>query len=830
MINNNSATNIELLAPAGSMEALIAAVNGGADAVYLGGKSFGARRSASNFDDEEMIKAITYCHQRNVSVYVTVNTLVKQEELESVMAFISFLYHNQVDAVILQDIGLLKKIKEIYPDLQCHASTQMTFHSLSGVQMAEKMGFSRVVLSRELSFEEIKCISEATKLEIEFFVHGALCISYSGQCLMSSHIGGRSGNRGACAQPCRKKYRLLNRANGKVSEVGYLMSPKDMMTAKQIESFKTLDRVSLKVEGRMKGADYVYSVVSSYRKALDSQYADRIEDSLKRTFNRQLSTGFMFENTYKEIMNYQLPSSYGTEVAKSVGYADGKVKLKLIDELNKGDEIQYRVGTQNFGTRADLIYLNGQRVNRAAKGDVIEVPFKTKVPSETVFFKTYDKNHIDEMTQKSTVERKRETVSFQFEAVKGLPANLKAIFSGSNQQCYQIHSEKKVEKALKVALTEERIKEQLSKLGGTPFELDHIVIKMDEDATMPISEINSMRRQLLDMYLEDKCRRYPERQNKFINTKSSFAHNTIKALETTETSILKDQVSAEQGELVLVFSQYEALIRAYEIFDSYGSKAVPIHFVLDNIEAYHANFELLNQRKVGIKLPRIIRNKDEKRVVELIDRFLKFAEFSNQSNAAAIHISHIGQLMYLEDKYNDIRGTHHLNMLNSECAKALHAAGITNVTWSYEMSQSELEKTKDVNTLSTIWIYGRVPLMISEYCPVGGVMTGRDNCNLCTLGSYALIDEHETAYPLRMNRATCQAEVLSEEKLYLLDQVKNLMAIGIKSFEMSFDELDAFDIELLDRLAQIKTIDEMVKIKINTTQKTSRGRFFSGIE
>lgn len=431
------------------------------------------------------------------------------------------------------------------------------------------------------------------------------------------------------------------------------------------------------------------------------------------------------------------------------------------------------------------------------------------------------------MTQKSAVERKRETVSFQFEAIKGMPANLKAVFSGAKENCYQIHSEKEVEKALKVALSEERVKEQLSKLGGTPFELDCLTIKIDEDATLPISEINSMRRQLLEIYLEDKCKRYPHRKNNDGNMTASFTHHPINV---TEASVLKDQVSSGQVELVLVFSKYETLMRAFESFDNYSSKAVRLHFVLDNIEDYQANFEVLNQRKVAIKLPRIIRSKDEEKVIDLINKFSNFADFSVPSNAPTIHISHIGQLIYLKDKPYNIRGTHHLNMINSECAKALRTYGVTNVTWSYEMSQTELEKTKDVNPLTTLWVYGRVPLMISEYCPVGGVMTGHDDCNLCLVGSYALIDEHETAYPLRMNRASCQAEVLSEEKLYLLDQVKNLMAVGIKSFELSFDELDTFELELLDNLAQINSFDEIVRIKTKTAPKTTRGRFFSGIE
>ena len=231
---------IELLAPAGSMETLKAAVNAGANAVYMGGKQFGARRSATNFTNEEMIAAIKYCHTRNVSVYVTVNTLIKEDEFSDVMDFIDFLYKNDVDTVILQDLGLLRAVKSKYLDLPCHASTQMTFHNSAGVLYAKKIGFSRVVLARELSFDEVQTIANAVDIELEVFVHGALRISYSGQCLMSSYIGGRSGNRGACAQPCRKHYTLLNRSTGEAIEKAYLMSPKDLMTYEHLAALKTL--------------------------------------------------------------------------------------------------------------------------------------------------------------------------------------------------------------------------------------------------------------------------------------------------------------------------------------------------------------------------------------------------------------------------------------------------------------------------------------------------------------------------------------------------------------------------------------------------------------
>src|SRR6056297_1702179 len=247
----------EILAPVGSTENLEAAVLAGADAVYLAGKNFGARSFAENFTREQLIEVIKYCHIRDVSVYITVNTLIKENELLEVMNYIDFLYINGVDALIVQDIGLASIILKRYPDLDLHASTQMTAHSLADVRFLETMGFKRVILSREVSIEEIRKIKNNTTVELEVFVHGALCVSYSGQCLMSSLIGGRSGNRGKCAQPCRKLYQLKDKDDYK--KEGYLLSLKDLSVQEEIHAFKALGMASLKIEGRMKSKNYVYS-------------------------------------------------------------------------------------------------------------------------------------------------------------------------------------------------------------------------------------------------------------------------------------------------------------------------------------------------------------------------------------------------------------------------------------------------------------------------------------------------------------------------------------------------------------------------------------------
>ena len=261
----------ELLAPAGSYDAFIAATENGADAVYLGGKLFNARANASNFDNDELKKIVEYAHLRNVKIYVTMNTLLTNNELNEALDFAYDLYNMGIDAVIVQDLGLAKVLHERIPLLHLHASTQMTIYNLAGVKKLEELGFTRVVLARELSLDEIKYICDNTNLEIEVFVHGALCISYSGQCLMSSMIGDRSGNRGKCAQPCRLPYTLLK--NGTPLKSGYLLSPKDLCT---IDYFSKLPNItSLKIEGRMKSPEYVATVVSTYRKAIDGKTITR---------------------------------------------------------------------------------------------------------------------------------------------------------------------------------------------------------------------------------------------------------------------------------------------------------------------------------------------------------------------------------------------------------------------------------------------------------------------------------------------------------------------------------------------------------------------------
>ncbi len=300
--------NPEILSPAGNYECFIAAVENGADAVYVGGKNFSARKNAVNFSDEELLMAVSYAHNRDCKVYVTLNTLVTDDEIPDVFKFINYCYNIGIDALIVQDLSIVSLVREYFPDFPIHASTQMTIYSLDGVRMAKKLGFKRVVLSRELSENEIKYICENTDLEIEVFVHGAICVSYSGQCLLSSMIGQRSGNRGNCAQPCRMPYNLYDKSGVKLTESEkYILSPKDMCLLDKVDRLKKCGVKSFKIEGRMKNKEYVSTVTRLYAKARDGEHiSDSDMHDVENIFSRSGFTNAYFNDkkTDKSFLNF----------------------------------------------------------------------------------------------------------------------------------------------------------------------------------------------------------------------------------------------------------------------------------------------------------------------------------------------------------------------------------------------------------------------------------------------------------------------------------------------------------------------------------------------
>ena len=332
----------ELLAPAGDMECLKWAIEGGCDAIYLGGNHFGARAYSKNFSDEELVEAIKYAHRYGVKVYLTCNTLIYDEEVEEFLKFVRFAHQNGIDAVLIQDLGMYDLVHQKFPDLEIHASTQMHIHNLEGALVAKKLGFKRIVLARETDIDTIKEIKEKTGLDVEVFVHGSLCVSYSGQCLFSSLVGGRSGNRGACAGSCRLPYDIVDKNNEVLNDTKkYPLSMKDLCAIASIGKLMDIGVDSFKIEGRMKSKEYVYLVTKLYRKAIDSYLDNKkvtidyeILDKLKKVFNREYTLGFLNNVNNNDVINGKQPNNVGVKIGKVVKLTKTNALIKLEDELH----------------------------------------------------------------------------------------------------------------------------------------------------------------------------------------------------------------------------------------------------------------------------------------------------------------------------------------------------------------------------------------------------------------------------------------------------------------------------------------------------------------
>ena len=486
----------EILAPAGNMETLIAAISAGCDAVYLSGKKYGARAYAANFDDNELVEAINYAHLYEVKVYVTVNTLIYEDEVDALLDYVGFLHRSGVDALIIQDLGAMDLIRQTYPNLELHASTQMNIHSLNSVKLLEQFNIKRAVLSRELSIEEVKHIKENTNMEIEIFVQGALCISYSGECLMSTLIGDRSGNRGTCAQCCRMKYDLV-KDNKVINKDKYVLSTKDLCTLNNIGKLVDIGIDSIKIEGRMKRKEYVYLTVSLYKKAIDSyiktgkvNITDKDIKELKKIFNREFTKGFLFNEDNDNFTNPKRPNHQGIPIGKVIEIKDKYFKIKLSDELNIQDGI--RIKDDDIGFNVTKMFVNDKSVESARKGDIVKIYQKIESLSEVV--KTTDYKQLQEINELIKIKR-RLPLDIFVEAKIGKP--LKMTFKYKDITIH-VEGNKILEKANKISATKEEITNKIDKLKDTVYYLNSIKIDLDNNVFIPVIFINELRRKAIE--------------------------------------------------------------------------------------------------------------------------------------------------------------------------------------------------------------------------------------------------------------------------------------------------------------------------------------------
>lgn len=683
--------NVELLSPVGEWDSLVAAVQNGANAVYFGANEFNARMNSKNFDREELKKAIEYAKLRNVKTNLTLNILIKNNEFEKAMDLVKYAYKCGIDAIIVQDLGLAREIIKTFPDLDVHSSTQMTVYNLKGVQEIERLGFKRCVLARELSIDEIKHICKNSNIEIEVFVHGALCISYSGQCLMSSMIGGRSGNRGKCAGTCRLPYSLLK--NKQMVDKGFLLSSKDVCTLDIIPELIKAGVKSFKIEGRMKSPEYVGLVTSVYRKYIDLAYSNReykVEnqdrENLMQIFNRGgFSTGYLKGKLGKDMMFKYKPNHIGVYIGQVEHYNPNKgyVKIKLDKQLFLGDSLSIKDGT----CKISELMIGNNNIKSGQKGQIVTVGrIYGKINNGDKAYRTVAINLNKEVEQVSNKENIKRKLECEIHIKENEPITLALADKITG---YKVQKTGLVpEKALNVGLTEDRIIKQLSKLGNTVFEIDSINVELGEMLQTSIKDLNELRREAVQE-LENKILQSFVRE--FKGTYKQLKNNIIQKVDTPKVSVCLNNIVPNM--------EYQKIKKVDNIY-------IPLRFFVNSklkpqIKTITENFNTY------LLMPTISKSNYEK---------INAMEFIKEYNLKGVVVSNLSQI-------KDFQGipmiaNYTFNIANNYSINELEQLGVQRYTASPEFER-EVISTICGNIPKEVIVYGRTLLMTTEYCAIG---------------------------------------------------------------------------------------------------------------
>ncbi|NLW49115.1 MAG: U32 family peptidase [Firmicutes bacterium] len=835
-MNNNSIRKMELLAPAGNWEALLAALSAGADSVYLGGKAFSARQYASNFDLDRLKQAADLLHLHGKKIYTTVNTLVSDPEMPEAVSFLTELYNIGIDAVIVQDLGLIRLAQQYLPKLELHASTQMTIHNTAGALLLKKLGIKRIVLAREMTKREVQAIKEETGLEIEVFVHGALCVCYSGQCLMSSMIGGRSGNRGRCAQPCRLEYELYRNHELIPTKGPYLLSPKDLALTEIIPELYQAGVDSLKIEGRMKRPEYVYTVVKIYRRLLD-RFLEQPEDyqvdpaeikELSETFNRGFTTGYFGGNRNRGVISVTRPNNRGVLLGRIISsdQRTGMVKIRLETDLACGDLVEVWVSK---GGRASVT------VNLMFGPTGKEL--WSANPGDTVSFKVEGKAYPGDRVFKIASARLRKEAELARDPDNpALKIRCKAIVSGSKSMPLELIYEDQtgrqgaaksaglLQEARNRPLTMEVLLKHLGRLGNTPFNLVEVQNRLEGALMLPLSELNELRRQAI----EDLTARLlaPYNRNK-VEPKVDFSHNKSSTTKGTNPSL-----SVWVADLPGVAAAAKA-----------GANLIYVGG--DELTGFHWDRKALNEaceiaHAKGVKLvaglPRINREGQKK---EWIAYFKDVVETGNDG----IMVSDLGGLqLALSESDRPLYLNYTLNFFNRWAFQLLADERLKQITLSPELSLSQISAlagslSGDAPRLECL-VQGPLELMVSEYCPIGS-LTGKEdeNCHgYCRKGRYYLKDRLKMDFPIVTDQF-CRMHLLNSVDLCLYPDLERLVKVP-QVFRLELKTLQAEAVTFFVNSYQQKllgkgpndaekVIEEFRKI---TGRGITKGHYFRGVE
>jgi len=760
---------IEILAPAGSMEGLQAAIAGGCDAVYIGGTKYGARAYANNLDTEEMIRAIEYAHLHDVKIYLTINTLVKGQELEELYDYLLPYYVHGIDAVIVQDFGVLEYVSKAFPGLEIHASTQMTLTMADGANVLKKHNVTRLVTSRELGIEEIKEIRKNTDLEIETFVHGALCYSFSGQCLMSSMIGGRSGNRGRCAQPCRKNYRLNQIGDKKINEQpAFILSPKDICTIYDIPDLVDSGIDSFKIEGRMKRPEYAAMTAFLYRKYVDmyqtmgrkeyerymDKYPEELEGDVKNLmdlYNRgSFSEGYFYEYNGKKLMSMARPNHSGVLVGEVTAVKGNRAQISLCENIFAQDVLEIR------GTKEECIY------DYTVKDDVNKKePYGTNfkkgcpVVKGLKVYRTKNQSLLTHIQEDIILKEDRKPVHGFFQGRIGEQVS----FSLSYKDLFVTEYGAVAEKAKNQPIAREKIQKQLEKAKDTPFVLETLDIDSSDDWFMPVGQLNELRRNTFEALERAIAESYMRKEpNKLPVSKVEKEVDSKKSIGISATVMSEEQLDTVLG--------------------NYDVNQINIHFsLIENMNLEDWKDKVIqSEQKIYVVLPTIFRKKTMKEYNQAVHPVRKAMDYGMIDGFV---VKNLEEFSFVKEFGKEIMLDYNMYIMNDEGKIFWKELGVEHFTASCELNYQEL-KSLGIENFDMI-VYGYLPVMTAQQCVV-------KNVTYCTHQSeyYEFTDQNQNVFYGRNFCSCCYNVIYNGKPLHLLEHLSEIKGLNVRQIRLDF--------------------------------------------
>lgn len=764
---------VEILAPAGSMECLKAAIAAGADAVYTGGALFGARAYAHNLTEEELLEAIDYVHLHGRRLYLTVNTLIKDREMEKQMYDYLLPYYRQgLDAVIVQDIGLFRFIRKHFPDLPIHASTQMTLTGVDGAKFLEKEGAQRIVTSRELSMAEVKKIADETELEIESFVHGALCYCYSGQCLFSSFIGGRSGNRGQCAQPCRLLYRTPE-----AKRPQYLLSLKDICTLELIPEMIESGIYSFKIEGRMKKPEYAAAVAFQYRKYADlylkyyeecpagedpAAYAmkkyrvcEEDRQMLLDLYNRGgFHTGYYHTQNGREMVSLNRPNHAGVPAVKVLAKKGRTVTAKAMTDLSPQDiiELPMRKGRE----KAD----NYTCKDAVRKGMNVQIPVFADTPfkRDEIWMRTRNSALIERLHEEFVNGKIKERICGTFRLYPQEAATLTV-------KCRDAEitvTGEKAQEALSQPMSRERIEKQLRKTGNTEFEFSFLKVEIGEKVFLPMQSLNELRREALETLEKVICENYrrsgevkePEENKTELSMEEEIISGWTASVRTAE----QLEVILEEEAIGRIYVDCTMFPRIWEK-DSYVEWITKVHAA---------------GKEIYLVMPYIFRERTQKQYEAAYNRIFG-------AGWDGILIANYESFAFLKEHgyTGRIMTDYNLYEFNQESRKFWKEKGVFEFTAPVELTERELQdlRVKDGEVI----VYGYLPMMVSAGC----IQKTTRGCQKKS-GQTTITDRYRNSFVVKNECDYCYNILYNYVPLYLGDRMEEVYQIGPGRIRLMF--------------------------------------------